>query len=493
MTQFINVVQQLSNFLEHLSSKEELGASYYGSIVESSKVCRSSVQFYDYSVSTQLIELILDIVHRARSRIKDAEWGNSETPYLNSVCSILCQTLSNFCATGDERLNNYVHQRLYRLVDIVAFAATCQSRRILAFIFAILLNNLFTTNENRQEMQEGYQKSVQEVSYDKTIHCPENNRLDLFLNNNSQLFKSILLAIIDIPIASTTGSESSDDPALEWAHLFIFKLLQCDVFPSFFSLVGSNHSLSEERKIATHEQVILLYLATCVVEDSHCAAEVTAQWDSSGGMHCGMQSLLTTLISWMDHHLSVNMTLENDQYYPLNNTKHAKDDEVIERFETLQGQSLQLDFIAVSLQFIGAVLALAPTTNNHWESALRQKLTSSSELMKICCEKVLAKRNPLTAGNERVVERCQSGSGNNNAAAVIAALQVLANLLPGCKDAQDQLRDSGGLAIVLSNCFTDFNNPFAREWALVCIRNACEGNSLNQAYIESLQPEKKLY
>mmetsp|Transcript_31178 Transcript_31178/g.44810 ORF Transcript_31178/g.44810 Transcript_31178/m.44810 type:complete len:114 (-) Transcript_31178:27-368(-) len=113
--------------------------------------------------------------------------------------------------------------------------------------------------------------------------------------------------------------------------------------------------------------------------------------------------------------------------------------------------------------------------------------------MKICCEKVLAKRNPLTIGNELVVERCQSGSGNNNAAAVIAALQVLANLLPGCKDAQDQLRDSGGLAIVLSNCFTDFNNPFAREWALVCIRNACEGNSLNQAYIESLQPEKKLY
>ncbi len=54
---------------------------------------------------------------------------------------------------------------------------------------------------------------------------------------------------------------------------------------------------------------------------------------------------------------------------------------------------------------------------------------------------------------------------------------------------QNLLRECGGLAVVLSHCATDFANPLAREWALLCTRNACADCVPNQEYIESLRPQ----
>ena len=73
-----------------------------------------------------------------------------------------------------------------------------------------------------------------------------------------------------------------------------------------------------------------------------------------------------------------------------------------------------------------------------------------------------------------------------------AVLRLLSNIVYKCEECQDQFRTSGALAIVLSHCGTDFANPFAREWALFCIRNACENNQENLAFIHSLKPQEVL-
>lgn len=39
-------------------------------------------------------------------------------------------------------------------------------------------------------------------------------------------------------------------------------------------------------------------------------------------------------------------------------------------------------------------------------------------------------------------------------------------------------------------CVTDFDNPLIREWSLLCVRNACEGNDEIQEYIKSLRPQE---
>ncbi len=57
---------------------------------------------------------------------------------------------------------------------------------------------------------------------------------------------------------------------------------------------------------------------------------------------------------------------------------------------------------------------------------------------------------------------------------------------------QDTMREKGGLPVILSNCGTDFENPLVREYAIICLRNACEGNMENQAYVDSLKPQQIL-
>ena len=48
------------------------------------------------------------------------------------------------------------------------------------------------------------------------------------------------------------------------------------------------------------------------------------------------------------------------------------------------------------------------------------------------------------------------------------------------------------MATLLNYCGTDFANPLAREWALMAVRNACEGHSETQSFIASLQPQEVL-
>lgn len=69
-------------------------------------------------------------------------------------------------------------------------------------------------------------------------------------------------------------------------------------------------------------------------------------------------------------------------------------------------------------------------------------------------------------------------------------LQLLGNLLFGCPCAQNLLRECGGLFRVLSLCHTNVRQPLRREWAVLALRNACEGNMENQRSIEELTLQK---
>jgi hypothetical protein len=44
-----------------------------------------------------------------------------------------------------------------------------------------------------------------------------------------------------------------------------------------------------------------------------------------------------------------------------------------------------------------------------------------------------------------------------------------------------------GVAIVLGMCGTNVYHPLRREWALLCVRHACETSESIRSFIESLQ------
>ena len=69
-------------------------------------------------------------------------------------------------------------------------------------------------------------------------------------------------------------------------------------------------------------------------------------------------------------------------------------------------------------------------------------------------------------------------------------MKVIANMAFECKSAQDEVRNRGGIPLVLSHCVMDDLNPYLREYSLFAVRNIVHGNAENQALISSLEAKK---
>ncbi|KAI5956610.1 hypothetical protein KGF54_001085 [Candida jiufengensis] len=57
---------------------------------------------------------------------------------------------------------------------------------------------------------------------------------------------------------------------------------------------------------------------------------------------------------------------------------------------------------------------------------------------------------------------------------------------------QELIRELGGLALVLSNCQIDENNPFIKEQAILCIKYLLEKNQKNQQFVAELEAKKTI-
>ena len=69
---------------------------------------------------------------------------------------------------------------------------------------------------------------------------------------------------------------------------------------------------------------------------------------------------------------------------------------------------------------------------------------------------------------------------------------VLSSLVWKNRQVQDQLREYGGLEVLLRCCREDENNPYIREHAIMCLRFAVEGNEKNRDAIKELAESKGL-
>jgi len=66
-------------------------------------------------------------------------------------------------------------------------------------------------------------------------------------------------------------------------------------------------------------------------------------------------------------------------------------------------------------------------------------------------------------------------------------ITIISGICYNCKQVQDEIRELGGLPLVLANCNIDNNNPYIKERAVFAIRNLCYRNPENQKIIESLE------
>ncbi|CAM9177532.1 unnamed protein product [Scytosiphon promiscuus] len=99
-------------------------------------------------------------------------------------------------------------------------------------------------------------------------------------------------------------------------------------------------------------------------------------------------------------------------------------------------------------------------------------------------------RGRMVSEGARVGTAClPRAAGGVPAGRKVELLKVIGNACFRCKSSQDLVREEGGLPLVLSHCGVDEANPLLREYALLAVRNLCEGNIANQESIAALQPQ----
>lgn len=67
-------------------------------------------------------------------------------------------------------------------------------------------------------------------------------------------------------------------------------------------------------------------------------------------------------------------------------------------------------------------------------------------------------------------------------------VSIISNLSFQDRGTQDQVRELGGIPLVLGQCNIDEMNPHVQEYAAFCIRCLLDGNPENQKMVESLRP-----
>ncbi|EJS44504.1 ctr86p [Saccharomyces arboricola H-6] len=71
----------------------------------------------------------------------------------------------------------------------------------------------------------------------------------------------------------------------------------------------------------------------------------------------------------------------------------------------------------------------------------------------------------------------------------LVIIEILASLVYAHPEIQDQIRELGGLALILSNCVIDDNDPFIKERSIVCLKFLLKNNAKNQEFVKIMEAQ----
>eukprot|EP01034_Spumella_vulgaris_P022020 gene22020-28114_t len=307
-----------------------------------------------------------------------------------------------------------------------------------------------------------------------------------------------------------TPLSSSADPVVEWFQLIGLLLVRRNKMGDVFRAVGPSDTTSPEssteNSAVNHEQLIVLQLFLSILEDTYCAADVIAAHTHDPAPIDELIVDLSRAVCALDGERLMSFGTD------VNNSQNA-----IDRVDRAMHVALNRDFAVLAMQVVGTVLSVLSDSHSVALNSQREQMGLISDArdlqMRILTETALVPFSSALIRDHHVgarIQRDRNYTRQNNVSSVLnegsaksglpeveesvksitkSVLQLLGNTVYRCKDAQNLLRECGGLATVLSHCVTDFSNPLAREWALFATRNACADCLENQEYIESLRPQ----
>ena len=271
----------------------------------------------------------------------------------------------------------------------------------------------------------------------------------------------------DAPLPSGRPYIDYQDPAFEWICMLFGVLFRDGRVKDLYNAVGA-HMLSTLWSRVTPEQLILLQMFTMwALQKSKPISAETTQEERTVSHVDGTFGFVTSMWAY----------IVNDE----------NDDRSDEADETRKKVWIELENQAklLLLDVLGELTIDQTVVKT--ESSRKLLISLLQELQRVW---ELGRQNPTTKSYQAAGSTPQARTKGEPLGYRSSLIRLIGNLCFRHTEHQDLVRENGNLPLFLSHCNTDEANPMIREWSLVALRNLCEGNEANQAYINALRPQR---
>ena len=377
--------------------------------------------------------------------------GNDDSIKTCSMITLyLCQFVANFTACSDDQKqwlwcsdSDDGSYMIEYLRDMLAAAVNTKNRVALAAITAAIHNSISYSN------------------------CDIKGTL--CANMTRGLCCQLMLAIIDCKY----NNDDDNDPLIEWLLFIAFKLARQGCLSQFFELIGPTDTSTTSITI-THEQVVFLQIIRTLFEDRSCTDDIINS--NLQIENVNDESDLIILLKRLTSIMSIITMSINFN------------DKTIE-------QQIAIESLPIIMSIIGTTLAGTPKSRIGDDIRSQLSVQNEGHLLHFCFQIISSRKyfNGKFIWNDDCILNNLYGKGgdlgwdDNHKEMIKLSLEIIGNVAYGCRTGQDKIYELGGIPLLLASCATDFDNPLAREWALMSIRNCCEGNTTNQDYIDGLK------
>ncbi|TMW66191.1 hypothetical protein Poli38472_003956 [Pythium oligandrum] len=405
--------------------------------------CAASPLNQDACREHQLLKLAHDIVMRG------CIWSDVEDDALQQAVVLQSQVALQFSVnaiTGRIASQNAVWE-LYFPDDFQKLLVEChEHRKIVAFTAALILNCVNTPCNGDMNQR----------------------RTDLVCARN--LIITLLQRCLTRPTNSYERQAPVDDhdPAFEWICLLFRVLFESGFSKELYNAVGA-HLLSRLWSRVTPEQLILLRMFTMWITSRRSKPRTPDDKQTD--------TPVDLVVEDAEERFIIFEFIKNTWVYITSLEEEDRPEEA-DATRRVMWMEFENEAKLLLLDVMGE-LTLAPSSSQVAEEALRSLLSELQRVWALRPLGGLAGKSPSSsqdAGKEPFGYRS-------------AIIRVVGNMCHRQESHQNLVREEGYLPLFLNHCNIDEPNPLLREWSLVALRNLCEGNEANQAYITALRPQ----
>lgn len=300
---------------------------------------------------------------------------------------------------------------------------------------------------------------------------------------------TLLQRCVPNPVASRTsaGGErnafdapDAEDPAFEWICLLFRVLFRGGHARDLYNSVGA-HLLSRLWSRVTPEQLILLRMFSLWIDyiaSSHRTAELPRHDDPeilalANSIEFGKATWVYIISADDEDRPDDVESVRKLMWIELENEAKLLLLDMLGEITVSCRQELALSYEDTSKELLRSVLS---ELRRVWQN--RPNNPKSNPSSKLSSEQVVAgEASDLT-------EKEPDGYRSR-------LIRVVGNLCFRHTSRQNLVREEEFIPLLLAHCNVDDHNPLIREWALVALRNLCEGNEANQQYIDAMRPQSQ--